>query len=212
MVSEHGNIPQVDSFLASLLEKSSLSEINEWDAEAQRKIDELKTQVKKTRLEIEQLEKQVVTFAQEHSQKGFFQKLIANRGQEKEIHEKIANLRIKVLVLNDYIEALLADKDFSPNSPEDLKSLLAELKAYKKELQLKKREVNAELTSIRAEARQKSAEAAYSGFFTTPAIERRKIRISKEAAIAPHEDVKIAIEKQLIALERKIAWLTKVHK
>ena len=90
--------------------------------------------------------------------------------------------------------------------------LVKELKLSKKELQLRKKEIAAEMKGIRTDARQKSASAATS--LTTilvgqkyTAAERRSIRQSKERALAPHEDSKSAIERQILAVEKEILRL-----
>jgi hypothetical protein len=65
------------------------------------------------------------------------------------------------------------------------------------------------MKDIRTSARQKSANAATSltallagGKYT--AAERRSIRYSKERALAPHEDTKAEIEREILTTERQI--------
>jgi hypothetical protein len=101
--------------------------------------------------------------------------------------------------------------DFTPNSVEEQKALLRELRQRKKELQLEKRQVAASMKAIREGARQRSAQAGR-GFFgmynpKQAASERRSIRYRKEAALRPHEDAKAAIERQIIQIDRDILWV-----
>ncbi|MEJ6000302.1 hypothetical protein [Paucibacter soli] len=87
--------------------------------------------------------------------------------------------------------------------------LVKELKAVKKDLQLQKKELAVRMKDIRTVARQRSASAATSitAILTNrkyTAAERRSIVYAKERALAPHEDAKAAIERQILAMEHDI--------
>jgi hypothetical protein len=101
--------------------------------------------------------------------------------------------------------------DFTPNSPEEKKALLAELRIHKKELEADKREVALNMSAIRADARQKNADidgrASYDS--KSAARDRRQIHYEKEAALQPHEDAKAAIERQIIQVEKDILRVEK---
>lgn len=116
-----------------------------------------------------------------------------------------------MLVLKKRAPELQELVDFTPNSPEEQKTLLAELRLQKKELQLKKRELAAAMKAIRVDARQKSSEAGvvFGVFYdrSTAAHQRRHIRYRKEAALKPHEGEKEAVERQLLQIDRDIMWV-----
>jgi len=94
--------------------------------------------------------------------------------------------------------------DFTPDTPNDLKELLKECRQRKKELQAERKAVGAEITAIRVGARQRTATV-------TPGEhakeERRQITVAKELALRPHENQKADLERQIVALDRTIAWL-----
>lgn len=207
MPSELGNIPQIDNFLANLFKRSTLAEINEWDKEAQSKIDLLNANRTELESQLSKLRNKAADLKKMFTEKGFFQKLFFNRKEEFEIIADIDRLEKKIQIVDDYIVDLISERDFSPNSSDDIKNLLSELRAYRKELQLEKRSTKAEMQSIRSQARQSAA-----NIYGSAPYERRRLRLAKEAAITPHESTVMAIEKQLIVLERKISWLGSIKK
>jgi hypothetical protein len=109
-------------------------------------------------------------------------------------------------------EELMERVDMSPDNKAEQRALLKTLRAAKKELQSEKREARAAMGDIRRQARVATVAATASPWAFTisrkmAAEERRNIRRQKEAALAPHEDAAAAIERQLIVLDRRIAWV-----
>jgi hypothetical protein len=133
--------------------------------------------------------------------------------QSKILNErKIENYKIKYrTVMESMAEKLQESIDFTPTSSTEQKLLLKELRQRKKELQLQKREVAASAKQIREEARLKSIRAGkFLGIVydsKLAAIERREIRYRREAAVAPHEDVKASIERQILQIDKDILWV-----
>lgn len=105
--------------------------------------------------------------------------------------------------------------DMTPNDRAAQRELLRELRADKKELQLRKREIRQAAAQVRREARAASAGAGMRGFIIPTydrklaAVQRRRIRREAEAQLRPHESELDAIERQLLALDRRIAWLSR---
>jgi hypothetical protein len=60
------------------------------------------------------------------------------------------------------------------------------------------------MTAIRVEARQQTAVATPGKYGKW---DRRQIRLNKEAALQPHENEKAAFDRQIIKLDRIMAWL-----
>lgn len=90
--------------------------------------------------------------------------------------------------------------------------MLKELRLAKKELTIEKRELNENLRQIRAEARVQGAKVGTGVglFLSTPTsrrLTRMQIRLDKEAAVAPHEDAKAALERRLVSIDRMIHWV-----
>jgi DNA repair ATPase RecN len=126
----------------------------------------------------------------------------------KLLREAEAALR-HAIEANDTLQDLI---DNTPTNAIQARALVNELKAAKKELQIDKRQVTAQLRDIRADARRKSTDAA-TGLLATAtgrkftAAERRYIHSAKELALAKPEEMKAAIERRLISLDRQIAKL-----
>ena len=92
--------------------------------------------------------------------------------------------------------------------------MLRELRAEKKELQVQKREIAAQKRELNQVVRDASANAGiHKGWLSTTydgrqaAAQRRALRRVKIELLAPHEDAKTHIERQLVDLDRRIAWV-----
>jgi hypothetical protein len=117
-------------------------------------------------------------------------------------------------VLEDMAEKLQISIDFTPNSDDGKKILLQELHQRKKELQIQKRELNLSTKQIRESARVKSAHAGrvlgmmYDS--NLAAYERRSIRYKKEALVAPYENLKVSIDRQILQIDKDILWIENI--
>jgi hypothetical protein len=124
--------------------------------------------------------------------------------------QKTENYKMKYrTVMEDMAEKLQEAIDFTPNSPTEQKLLLKELRQRKKELQLQKREIAVSAKQIREEARLKSVHAGrFLGIYNSKlaSIERRSIRYRREALVAPSEDVKASIDRQILQIDKDILW------
>ncbi|MGF1933298.1 MAG: hypothetical protein RM347_002705 [Nostoc sp. ChiQUE02] len=125
---------------------------------------------------------------------------------------KINELQKKhISVLENMAEKLQEAIDFTPNSSKEQKALLKELRHQKKELQLQKREVTANMKAIQANARSRNVYAGrgFLGIYNSKlaAYERRRIRYQKEADLNPSEDIKAAIERQIMQIDKDILWV-----
>ena len=124
--------------------------------------------------------------------------------KKNDLQPKNPRLRREGQRLAELASQLEAAIDFTPDTPNDLKEQLKECRQRKKELQAEKKAVSAEMTSIRAGARHRTATV-------TPGQhakeERRQISVAKEFALRPHENQKADLERQVVALDRTIAWL-----
>jgi hypothetical protein len=114
--------------------------------------------------------------------------------------------------LVDLSERLQAAVDKTPNSREEQAEMLRELKLAKKELALQKREAGEAMRQIRTNARVRSAEVGSGlGILFSNSKSRRfsrmAIRLEKEAAVKPHENVRARIERQILVVDRAIHWV-----
>jgi chromosome segregation ATPase len=188
----------------NIKELRNFDDIVQWDQQAIAEIDSLRNCLKtiedKQQSTILALEKA----KRDHQDKPFLTRLFSSRQEEKRLiaeQSRLANEKLQLEQLIDQFEAAI---DFTPNSPEDLKELIKECKLRKKELQVEKKAISTQMTSIRVEARQRTARVI-SGKYGT--WDRRQIRLNKEAALQPHENEKAAIDRQIVKLDRIIAWL-----
>ena len=147
---------------------------------------------------------------QAHAEKPFLSRMFSGRKTEKETSQFVEQCQGHKATLEAMASQMQEAIDFSPNSPEEQKALLKELRQRKKELRLEKREVLADMKAIRDEAPRRSAKAG-KGFLGTydpklAAQERRRIRYEKKAALRPYEGTKAAIERQITQIDRDILW------
>jgi nucleoid DNA-binding protein len=133
-----------------------------------------------------------------------------SKSSETALQKDIEWARQRRADLEEIADHLLELIDFTPNDEADRKGLLKELRLEKKELQLQKREVAAEMKAVRTEARQAAARIEpipLRGFSKYSAIDRRRIRREKESLLKPAENAKAALDRQLVAIDRRINWL-----
>lgn len=202
-----------ENFRELMVEMKTLSSyegVASWDSRASSELElmirvatDLENRISAERAALKQAE-------QEFLSRPYLSRLFGNRDAETQIQARINKYQGYIAVLRQRAPELQEAVDFTPNSPEEKKLLLQELRVRKKELQLQKRELAATMKSIRASARQKSSEAGLLfGVFYDPkaaAHQRRNIRYNKEAALRPHESEKDAVERQILQVDRDIVW------
>jgi hypothetical protein len=113
-------------------------------------------------------------------------------------------------------EALELAIDFTPNTPQEAKELIKDLKLMKKELALEKKEVALEMKAVSVEARQRNAKigTSYYQSSTTRRMDRSsriRLRLQKEAALFPHENQKMLIDRQILDIDKNILWIEKLR-
>ncbi|AFZ57146.1 hypothetical protein H6G54_09985 [Anabaena cylindrica FACHB-243] len=167
---------------------STFQQVEEWDKKAQAKIEELINIANNLETEVTQ--------------------------NNKILDYLIMGIKEQYIVfLASIVEKLQEFIDFTPNSPKEQKILLKELKQQKKELQLQKRELIANMRSIQADSRSRSIYAGrdFLGIYNSKlaAHERRRIRYQKEKALRPSEDMKVAIDRQILQIDKDIIWVEK---
>ncbi|MFN6484215.1 MULTISPECIES: hypothetical protein [unclassified Nostoc] len=165
----------------------TFSEVSEWDKNAGITIKKIMDLIQNIEIEIDA------------------HKDVLNQWKKKELQKK------HISVLENMAEKLQEAIDFTPNSSKEQKALLKELRHQKKELQLQKREVTANMKLIQAKARSRSVYAGkgFLGIYNSKlaASERRRIRYQKEAELNPSEDIKAAIERQIMQIDKNILWV-----
>jgi hypothetical protein len=195
-------------------------EVAKWDKEAKKEIEKIvgvyKAIYKAIKLKRTELENE----RKIQSEKSFLKRKFSNPKVANELVALIDNLENRKDTLENMAVKLQESVDFTPDSPEEQKALLIELKQYKKELALKKREINTAMKQIREDARQLSTHAGVEkGFFgstyyssTTAERQRRQIRYQRESVLRPQENEKRAIERQLLQVEQDIIWAERFTK
>jgi len=144
-----------------------------------------------------------------HKEKAFLKRMFNDRKEEKDLTQQLQRCQELIATMEAMASEMQEAIDFSPNSIEEQKTLLKELRQRKKELQIQKREVAANMKAIRDDAHQQSVHAGQGilGYNSkTAAYQRRQIRYSKQAALGPQENAKAAIERQLLQTDRDILW------
>ena len=186
--------------MSELKQLSAFNEVDKWDKEAELELLKINSQ-------IQQLNSEIARCQQAFSSSRLQQLLFKSTLQQINHSYKITLENMA----NELQEAI----DFTPNSLNEKKELLKELKTRKKELQLQKRVVAANMKAIRRKARTESANAGRSlyGYNSKMAArERRRIRYHKEAHLRPHEDLITAIERQLLQIDKDIFWTESIGK
>jgi hypothetical protein len=134
------------------------------------------------------------------------------RARKKKTAASVKAAQEQIEALTEAYDALDERVEMTPDNKKAQQAVLRDLRAQKKELQAEKRESRTAAAQVRREARVASAAAGTVWMFydaKVAAIQRRRIRREKEAAVAPHEDAASAIERRINALERRITWVAR---
>jgi hypothetical protein len=203
------------ALMAEYKRLSTFGEVESWDRRASAETDRIVSAIRKVDEDNAELSEKLKQAEKERSEKPFFNRLFGSRKVEKYLAQQIENCRNHKAILEALAAQMQEAIDFTPNSPEEQKSLLKELKQRKKELQVEKREIAAAMKAIRTDARQKSSNAGrVFGLYDSKvaASDRRHIRYAKEAALGPHEDSKAALDRQITQVDRDILWAERFTK
>jgi primosomal protein N' len=145
----------------------------------------------------------------------FFKRLFASRVEEKLHASSTDTARTGITSVDKAIADLYELIDRTPASRAEQKQMLAELRLLKKEVSTQKRSLNEAMREIRTKARQDMTSwTGVSGrgvVGSVARLERMSIRHNKEAALAPHENTKALLERQIIDIERRINWVERFH-
>jgi hypothetical protein len=200
-----------NSLMAEFKDLSTLTEASAWDQRAQAEVDRINNVVRELKDKLAEKTKDLAQMQTERNAKPFFSRIFASTKPEQELSQEIDQVQKHISYLMEMGDKLSDAIDFTPNSPEEKKALLAELRIHKKELEADKREVALNMSAIRADARQKNAniDGRTSYDSKSAARDRRQVHYEKEAALQPHEDAKAAIERQIIQVEKDILRVEK---
>ncbi len=203
LLKEHdtSNVRQLVSDLKGL---HNFDDIAQWDKRTTDEIDHIRSTIRSVEAKQQQVNQNIEQARRNHLAKPFLARLFSSRQEEKQLATEQVRLTREKSLLEELADQLEAAIDFTPDSPDDLKELIKECRQRKKELQAEKKAVSAQMTAIRVDARQKTATTA-SGKYGK--WDRRRIRLDKEAALGPREDQKAALERQIVNLDRTVAWL-----
>jgi hypothetical protein len=139
-----------------------------------------------------------------------FQRMMASKGAENTYQENICKVDKGITSVDKVIDGLMERIEKIPISRSEQKEMLRSLREYKKELALLKREANEIMRQTRIKSRQDMAKwtGINRGTLGTLArVQRSSIRHQKESRLAPMENSKTSIERELIEADRKIAWI-----
>lgn len=204
----------VEGFRSLMHEFKSLSsylEVNQWDHRASAEVQTIVATLRDIDAAVKVHSRAVASAKQDFEAQSFIKRTFGGRDRENAIAQRLSTLQKRKIDLLRFVAELQGAIDFTPNTPEERETLVKELRLRKKELQTRKREAAITMTSIRKEARIESAHAGKSwlGIYDRDlaSYQRRHIRYAKEAALKPHEDVKGAIERQLIEVDKDLLWV-----
>jgi hypothetical protein len=196
--------------LHEFLNLRTFQDVARWDAEARAEAQRIETIGTAAEAELAAKRQARQAATEEFARRSFFARLFGSKQHIRALEAQEKDLARSIAMLEDWVEDLLERVDLTPDNPKEQKALLKELRAEKKELALAKKEARAEMASIRTAARQATADVGPGfGKFTRSlaADQRRSIRRNKEAMLGPRESAVAAIDRQLLALERRMAWV-----
>ncbi len=215
----HEQLVRVQWLCAQFDGLRTFNDVAQWDAAALDAAMNLQRVAEQTRLHHQGLVAQADDLARTRAATPFFKRLFSSRNPELVLRGQADQLAATLQQLGVMINDLLERIDYTPNDEKERKALMKELRSEKKELQHQKKEIAAQKRAINHAAREASATAGITqGWIFThydskqAASERRAIRRQKIAMLAPHENAKTVIERQILDLERRIMWVERFGK
>lgn len=215
----HDQLVRVQQLCAQFDGLRTFDDAEKWDAAALDSAMNLQKLLEHTRLHQQGLLAQADELARARASTPFLKRLFSSRSPERTLRAEAEQLSATLQQLGMMINDLLERIDYTPNDEKERKALLKELRTEKKELQLQKKEVTAQKRAINQAARAASASAGVTQgwIFTTydskqAASERRAIRRDKIAQLAPYENAKTLIERQILDIDRRIVWVERFGK
>lgn len=166
-------------------------------------------------LKLATLEQQCVREAEEEKTRlqglGWFRRLFASKTELRKREAAVQQKQRALQACAHYQDELAEMVEFTPDNAAEQKALLKQLRLQKKELQAQKKELSADMRAIRQQHRTASAEAGrFMGGFIydrkIAATTRRELRVSREAQLRPHENMKESIDRQIRSVDRRILW------
>ncbi len=199
-----------EALIAHVQSINSFAAVAAWDRDANAYVSHVKSFL----AAVPSIEHQISLVEQHanhhHAQRGFFERTFSSHPVAPQIRAMRQQLQAAVATLPAIVEQLEALIDQTPDTPQEKKVLLTDLKALKKELAQEKKALNLAMREVRTNARRASARA-YNGIFISARVQRMGIRLDREAALKPHEDEKSAIERRIMSVERMILWVERIN-
>jgi len=188
----------------------SFRDAREWDNDSYAIIDLLQNFKNDWNVYRKEQENILEQLYQERKNRSFINKVLSTRSDENEVKKSIKQVDVEIASIDGIIEKLNVMMDKTPANKSEQKEIADVMKEVKKELTLQKREINENLRQTRANARQKTANwtGPNPGMLGSIArYQRTSIRMEKERALVPMENMKTFIETNLISLEKDLNWV-----
>jgi chromosome segregation ATPase len=176
-----------------------------------RLLDQFCSEVTSYRSHQEESAKQVEA---ERSSLTLLKRTFASRSDEKQYKENINSADKTISSIESAKNHLQDLMDRTPRNKTEQSQMIQALKQHKKELTTEKKAINEGMRQTRIKARQDMTSwtgVSGKGFVGSVArYERVRIRNQKENALAPKEDAKTIIEKQVIEIDKNINRISKI--
>jgi chromosome segregation ATPase len=205
----------VDSIRSLLTEFNTLTafaDVESWDTRAAQHINQIKDYVQQLASAEAHMSGVEDQAKQAHASKSLFRRAFTSSPEAKAAKMWMQQATALKQALTELLDQLEGSIEKTPNSAEEQREMLRDLKMVKKELTLQKREANEAMRQIRANARQRSAKigTGLGAMFSTPSTRRWSrigVRLEKEAKVAPHERSRSDIERRILVIDRTIHWV-----
>lgn len=203
------------ALLAQVDSLTSFDAVAMWDAAAGREMESLDRYLQALPHLRAQLQHAEAAYQATHQQRPWHQRLFKGYPERAQVDTARQLVDRAAREIPRMIEELQAAIDKTPNNRAEQKEMLEDLRDAKKELALQKREINQSMREIRSAARQRTAQVdtGLSGLLSSPRSrrwERVSIRLAKESAIGSHESVRDVLERQILGIDRLIAWVSRI--
>lgn len=199
------NDKELQNLLTDMLTLSTFAEVQEWGERAAVEIERLRSVIHELDAEIARDTQSLEKLTYERSKK-MLGGLLGGGREEKELAQRLEDLKSSRGSLNKAVNRLQEVLDFTPRSLEEKESLLTELRKRKRKLQEEKREIT---QVVRGPRLNRPPDPNADAVVDTAARQRRQARYQREAELKPGETTVTALTRQIEQAERDIEWVEK---
>jgi hypothetical protein len=209
------DVQEAKRLLEQVKSLNSFEEVTIWDGKAEQEVYKINEMfITGIPDELDRLQRKLEQSKEVHSKKTFFARNFTLDTTSLNFKKEMQNIEASKLILQDLRDQLEYWIETTPDDAKEAKAMIAELKLAKKELGTQKKEVRNEIKQVKSQARVMNTKIAGRFVFSSPKLrkwQRHNVRVAKENAVSPLEQMILDMDREMIDIDRMIAWIERIR-